>query len=597
MASSSHSKVQVPVAAVDENPITQESSDFISEPTSNTVNRQVWEKQVMIPHILNGNTHAFAGPYPDAANAEKKIKDIFPCYPTCEPRIFVDSDFNMSFLKPGSRVLRSAPSTNAAYIKWLDKVQAKKDHFWRRHNLFDLIQLSREEPNFHTEMIIAALHFWERSTCTFHFKMGMMTPTLFDIAAIIGLRPIGPTFNPKYVSPEFSFDYENMTFSNFIQDHHITKSDEVSDEEHIAFLTYWLSHFIFCTESLHVVKRLVPMAIQIHEGKDFAFGKLILATLYDSLGKGSDALKKAEKGSDALKKAEKGTKLKLTGPMWFLQLWLNATFESNVNLFLPPMDEPRVSNRQIEGSRLALLRQRQTERQVGPAWFKQDFPATNPDDEENINEIWLAFLSPTVLSSRLGAGKQYLGLVGYQPNLVARQSGFSQFLPKSLFKNSNLIVLGNSGIHEEYFDSYLKDVEKIKYDINSFAYSNSLLCTLEFADWWSDYYKNKAIDEKVVLQRLNTDIDALGLKVPKSKVVSSTSTATTKQAKPKNSSTSTASGVSTRVRKIPASKDIPEVTETRSRKRETSPVKDTGKSKKTKANQLISTSGDTLCRT
>ncbi|GAU49261.1 hypothetical protein TSUD_137440 [Trifolium subterraneum] len=286
------------------------------------------------------------------------------------------------------------------------------------------------------------------------------------------------------------------------------------------------------------------------------------------------------------------------------------------------MDEPRVSNRQVEGSRLALLRQRQTglstgelftlyfkiflsfneikeintpfiERQVGPAWFKQDFPATNPDDEENINEIWLAFLSPTVLSSRLGAGKQYLGLVGYQPNLVARQFGFSQFLPKSLFKNSNLIVLGNSGIHEEYFDSYLKDVEKIKYDINPFAYSNSLLCTLEFTDWWSDYYKNKAIDEKVVLQRLNTGIDALGLKVPKSKVVSTTSTATTKQAKPKNSSTSTASGVSTRVRKIPASKDIPEVTETRS-KRETSPVKDTGKSKKTKANQLISTSGDTL---
>jgi hypothetical protein len=181
-----------------------------------------------------------------------------------------------------------------------------------------------------------------------------------------------------------------MTFSNFIQDHHITKSDEVSDE-----------------------------------GKDFGFSKLILATLYDSLGK----------GSDALKKAEKGTKLKLIGPMWFLQLWLNATFESNVNLFLPPMDEPRVSNRQMEGSRLALLRQRQTglstgelftlyfkfflsfneikeintpfiEMQVGPTWFKQDFPATNLDDEEDINEIWLAFSSPTVLSSRLGAAEQ-----------------------------------------------------------------------------------------------------------------------------------------------------------------------------------------------
>ncbi|MCI46074.1 hypothetical protein A2U01_0067314, partial [Trifolium medium] len=34
-------------------------------------------------------------------------------------------------------------------------------------------------------MLVAALHFWERSTNTFHFKVGMMTPTLFDIAAII----------------------------------------------------------------------------------------------------------------------------------------------------------------------------------------------------------------------------------------------------------------------------------------------------------------------------------------------------------------------------------------------------------------------------
>ncbi|GAU38048.1 hypothetical protein TSUD_146060 [Trifolium subterraneum] len=243
------------------------------------------------------------------------------------------------------------------------QVEAKQGRFWRRHNLFDF-QLSRERPNFYTGMLIAALHFWERSTCTFHFKMGMMTPTLFDIAIIIGLWPIGLTFNPKYDSPEFSSNYENKTFSNFISNHHDIKRDEVSDEEHIAFLTYWLSHFIFYTESLHVVKRLVPMAIQIHEGKDFAFGKLILATLYDSLGKGSDALKKAEKG----------------------------------------------------------------------------------------------------------ASKQYLGLVGYQPNLVARQFGFSQFLPKSLFKNDNLIVLGNSEMDEEYFDSYLKDVEKIKYDINPFAY-------------------------------------------------------------------------------------------------------------------------------
>jgi hypothetical protein len=51
-----------------------------------------------------------------------------------------------------------------------------------------------------------------------------------------------------------------------------------------------------------------------------------------------------------------------------------------------------------------------------------------------VNEIWLTFLSPTILSSRLGKEKHYLGLVGYQPNLVARQLGFSQFVLRAYIK-------------------------------------------------------------------------------------------------------------------------------------------------------------------
>jgi hypothetical protein len=45
-----------------------------------------------------------------------------------------------------------------------------------------------------------------------------------------------------------------------------------------------------------------------------------------------------------------------------------------------------------------------------------------------VNEIWLTFLSPTILSSRLGKEKHYLGLVGYQPNLVARQLGLHEII-------------------------------------------------------------------------------------------------------------------------------------------------------------------------
>jgi hypothetical protein len=206
----------------------------------------------------------------------------------------------------------------------------------------------------------------------------------------------------------------------------------VSFEEHIAFLTYWLSHFVLCTCSLQVVKRLVPLAIMLHQGLDVALRRFIPASLYDSLGQASDLLKKTDKGS----------LLTLSGPIWLLQVWLNATFESNFKLFLPTHLEASIASRQSKGARLALLKQREkclttrqlfflffkallafdeitpqntpfAKRTVGPAWFRRPFSATNPYSEEDTNNIWFMFLNPTILSSRQGVAKRHLGLVGY----------------------------------------------------------------------------------------------------------------------------------------------------------------------------------------
>jgi hypothetical protein len=45
---------------------------------------------------------------------------------------------------------------NEKYICWLDKVEKKKGQFWKEIGIFDLIQLSRQGPKYHNEMIIAA---------------------------------------------------------------------------------------------------------------------------------------------------------------------------------------------------------------------------------------------------------------------------------------------------------------------------------------------------------------------------------------------------------------------------------------------------------
>jgi hypothetical protein len=73
----------------------------------------------------------------------------------------------------------------------------------------------------------------------------MMTPTLFDIAAITGLPPTGDAYDPSRVCNTIDFGFNSKTYSKYIAENQ--KDDaEVGDEEHVAFLTLWLSQHVFC---------------------------------------------------------------------------------------------------------------------------------------------------------------------------------------------------------------------------------------------------------------------------------------------------------------------------------------------------------------
>jgi hypothetical protein len=150
------------------------------------------------------------------------------------------------------------------------------------------------------------------------------------------------------------------------------------------------------------------------------------------------------------------------GSFWLLQLWLNATFEKELELFLPEDYEAEARTRQVEGTRLVRLTplprsldyEQQfsryfnvflnlrtfkkeyapfIERIIGPSWFVQPFPPL-PEIEEFGLAQWLAYLDPTVLSCRIGTTSKDYGLVGYFPNLVARQFGLTQLIPKSFYE-------------------------------------------------------------------------------------------------------------------------------------------------------------------
>ena len=98
--------------------------------------------------------------------------------------------------------------------------------------------------------------------------------------------------------------------------------------------------------SLQVTKKILTLATQLHHGYNCCLDELILANLYESISNGVTQLKVIGNRASLL----------LSGPFWLLQIWLNATFES----FLPQKNiinekAPRILNRRVEGTRLALL--------------------------------------------------------------------------------------------------------------------------------------------------------------------------------------------------------------------------------------------------
>jgi hypothetical protein len=339
----------------------------------------------------------------------------------------------------------------------------------------------------------------------------MLTPTLLDVAAITGLRPTGDHFDPTKTGDKIELTYRENTFSKYIAENMGKEGEEVSHEEHVAFLTLWLSHFVFCSKSLQVARMFIPMAQQIHEGRIFSLGRLLLATLYEAMGNASDAIKASKDGST----------VGISGPMWLLQLWLNATFETELGLIVPSDYQKEVDEREIEGQRLVRLAPRSldqdtrrlfmrhmkmfltfdkflprhapfVERKYGAAWFIEEFPAFNPDDEEEVNEVWRAYLEQTVLSCRIGDKSNQFGLVGYQPNCVARQFGMSQIRPKSFFETPDRMVLG-TGITEKIYKKYMRMIANYEYTFKPFEFKPSFYCTDGFSAWWNEYYSRFSV--------------------------------------------------------------------------------------------------------
>jgi len=136
-------------------------------------------------------------------------------------------------------VFWSFPSTihSSSFLGRLKKVELKKAQALKTLGIFNLIQLSKTGLGYEENLILAEIHFWENSINTMHLKCGMLSPTLLDVAAITRLPPIGETYDLDREN-KTQFELSVVAYGAFINKYFDKNTTEVSDEKHIAFLSF-----------------------------------------------------------------------------------------------------------------------------------------------------------------------------------------------------------------------------------------------------------------------------------------------------------------------------------------------------------------------
>jgi hypothetical protein len=156
-------------------------------------------------------------------------------------------------------------------------------------------------------------------------------------------------------------------------------------------------------------------------------------------------------------------------------------------------------------------------RPIGPQLFIHPFPPL-PECEEEMTNIWKAYLTPTLLSCRFGTTSTDFGLVGYFPNLVSRQFGLTQILAKSIYLHEKDICLGYYGMTEPHFRDFLKKFQGNQYDFIPFKFEFSYATTKEFSQWWELQYCGHVVSESLLLEAVKNGFEESILNKIKSKL-------------------------------------------------------------------------------
>jgi hypothetical protein len=211
--------------------------------------------------------------------------------------------------------LHAWPNPSEGWVAWYNRMARVHQSTWETIGIANALSLSLPPLDKNENLLKTIGYFWSDALNCFLFGHSPMTPTLMDVVMITGLDIASPSPS-AYSLPEVPFrlssNSECTNWGAYLNQHVKTKG-HVTEREHMAFLNFWLEHFIFFGPSLAPTKNYLSLAYELAKGATVGLGKLFLREVYRYLHLMSSTLLSQKK-------------LKTGGPWWFIQLWAHLYF-------------------------------------------------------------------------------------------------------------------------------------------------------------------------------------------------------------------------------------------------------------------------------
>jgi hypothetical protein len=206
------------------------------------------------------------------------------------------------------------PVPNPIWHTWVDRMHLGLKDKWVDLGICEAILTSKSLAKANPPLIAALTTFWSTTSNTFVFSKGYMSPTLYDVFAMLGLPSDGIA-----IHHDFEFKYSEtvvidktepaLAYTRFLAKHRKTGDAIITFEEEVCFYLYWLCKFLINVSSKRIVNYYILIALALANNNKLASGPFFLGIVYRTMYTACNEPKSST-----------------GGPLWFIQLWAYAYF-------------------------------------------------------------------------------------------------------------------------------------------------------------------------------------------------------------------------------------------------------------------------------